>query len=175
MPTKRDAGGAGIRTTTRARSRSTRRLNNQPAIRVDYAPTQSLRTTLKYAGEMQRQQRFPGTIPGYNDTMVPHPVITTFSGTANYTLTPTTFLEGTYGITQNEVAGCTTLNGICRAAIYMNDAANKNLVGLRDLPVIFPEGLAVDPRYYQLQGAEQDAAGLLAGRPDLLAAELLVG
>lgn len=140
--------GLGVGYNYEARDPQTNIINIQPAFRVDYLPIQSLRTTVKYAGEVQRQQQFPGTIPGYNDTMVPHPVITTFSVTANYTLTPTTFLEGTFGMNQNEVAGCTTLNGICRAAIFMNDAANKNLVGLRDLPVIFPEGLAVDPRYH---------------------------
>jgi hypothetical protein len=133
----------------------TKLLNNQPAIRLDYQPFQTLRTTFKYAGEMQRQQVFPGTLPGYNDTMVPHPLITTISVTGNYTLNSTTFVEATYGITQNEVAGCTTLNGICRAAVAMNDSANKNLVGLADLPVIFPEGLAVDPRYHNYKVLEK--------------------
>jgi hypothetical protein len=129
-------------------------LNTQPAVRLDYQPMQTLRTTFKYAGEMQRQQQFPGTLPGYNDTMVPHPVITTLSGTVNYTLNPTTFVEATYGITQNEVAGCTTLNGICRNAVHMNEAANKNLVGLSNLPVIFPDGLSVDPRYHNYKVLE---------------------
>ena len=127
----------------------TRLLNTQPAARLDYQPLQTLRTTFKYAGEMQRQQLFPGTLPGYNDTMVPYPVITTLSVTGNYTIDPTTFLEATYGLTQNQVAGCTTLNGICRNAVPMSPASNKNNVGLADLPVLFPEGLVVDPRYYE--------------------------
>ena len=84
-------------------------LNNQPALRFDYQPRTSLRAIFKYAGELQRKQVFPGSVPGFNDVIVPKPIITTLSGTVNYTVNSTTFIEGSYGFTQNELAGCTTL------------------------------------------------------------------
>ena len=49
-------------------------LNNQPAIRFDYQPITALRATFKYAGERQRKQTFPGSLPGFNDTRMHDPV-----------------------------------------------------------------------------------------------------
>jgi len=132
-------------------------LNNQPALRFDYQPRTGLRAIFKYAGEMQRKQVFPGSVPGFNDVIVPKPIITTLSGTVNYTLNPTTFFEASYGFTQNELAGCTTLmpgannTGVCANAVPMGAASNKTTVGLADLPVLFPGGLGMDSRYYEFK------------------------
>jgi hypothetical protein len=124
-------------------------LNNQPAIRLDYQPVTQLRAIFKYADEIQRKEVFPGSIPGFNDIQVQNPKITTLSGTVNYSITPTTFVEATYGMTQNELAGCTTLIGVCFSAVPMGQPSNKYNVGLGDLPLIFPDGLGMDPRYYE--------------------------
>jgi hypothetical protein len=125
------------------------RMNYQPSVRLDYQPMQSLRATVKYAGEMQRKQTFTGSLPGFNDVAVPHPVITTISTTINYTLNPTTFIEGTYGMTQNELAGCVDLTTACANAVPMSPTSNKFTAGLGDLPLLFPAGVDMNTDYYE--------------------------
>ena len=124
-------------------------LNNQPTIRLDYQPITQLRAIFRYAAESQRKQVFPGSIPGFNDVQTQNPIIATYAATVNYTISASTFLEATYGRIQNELAGCTTLNGVCAAAVPMGQPSNKNNVGLGGLPLIFPDGLGMDPRYYE--------------------------
>jgi hypothetical protein len=124
-------------------------LNNQPTIRLDYQPITPLRAIFRYAAESQRKEVFPGSIPGFNDVQTQNPIIATYAATVNYTISASTFLEATYGRIQNELAGCTTLNGVCANAVPMGQPSNKNNVGLGDLPLIFPDGLGMDPRYYE--------------------------
>ena len=118
---------------------------------------QPLRAIFSYAAEMQRREMFPGSIPGFNDVQTQNPIIATIAASVNYTLNPTTFLEVTYGRIQNELAGCTTLNGVCANAVPMGAASNKNNVGLGDLPLIFPDGLGMDSRYYEYKTLERMA------------------
>jgi hypothetical protein len=75
----------------------------QPALRVDYQPLTSLRTTFKYSGWGMRNQTFNGSIPGYNDARQQNPKVSTYAVTANYTFNATTFLEATFGHSQNEL------------------------------------------------------------------------
>ena len=71
---------------------------NQPAVRLDYQPTQKLRGTFKYSGWSQQDVTIPGTIPGFNDTQQYNPVVSTLATTVQlHAEQPTTFLEGTYG------------------------------------------------------------------------------
>ena len=100
---------------------------------------------------------FPGSIPGFNDVQTQNPIIATIAASVNYTINPTTFLEVTYGRIQNELAGCTTLNGVCANAVPMGEPSNKNNVGLGDLPLIFPDGLGMDSRYYEYKTLERMA------------------
>ena len=66
----------------------------------------------------------PGTIPGFSDVLFPYPFITNYAITANYMVSPTMFLEGTYGFIRNELTGGNE-NGIT-----VNDSANR-LNGVR--------------------------------------------
>ncbi len=129
-------------------------LNNQPALRFDYQPWTPLRVIFRYAAETQRKETFPGSIPGFNDVQTQNPVIATYAASVNYTINPTTFLEATYGRIQNELAGCTTLNGVCANAVPMGQPSNKANVGLANLPLIFPDGLGMDSRYYEYETLE---------------------
>ena len=125
----------------------------QPAIRVDYQPMQSLRATVKYSGFMQRNQVFNGTLPGYNDAQQQDPVISTLAMTVNYSLNPSTFLEATYGQSQNAFGGCifgqaSTGPVFCTTGIPQNPISNRDTAGLGSLPMVFPNALQLDPRYY---------------------------
>src|SRR5690606_18669365 len=82
-----------------------RNLLQQPAVRVDYQLSPALRFTGKYSGQRQRRRVIEGTMPGFNDVLTPYPYITNYGFTVNYTINPTTFLEGTYGSIKNELAG----------------------------------------------------------------------
>ncbi len=141
--------GAGLSYNYEAPAPQVKTLNNQPTIRLDYQPITPLRAIFRYAAESQRKQVFPGSIPGFNDVQTQNPIIATYAATVNYTISASTFLEATYGRIQNELAGCTTLNGVCAAAVPMGQPSNKNNVGLGGLPLIFPDGLGMDPRYYE--------------------------
>ena len=128
-------------------------LSQQPAVRVDYQPFQKLRATAKYSGFIQRNQVFNGTLPGFNDAQQQDPVIYTFATTVNYNFNSSTFLEGTYGQSQNAFAGCIFGQGntgpvFCTTGVPRNDVSNRNTAGLGGLPMIFPDALTLDTRYY---------------------------
>ena len=94
-------------------------LTQQPAIRIDYQLSSKLRRNWKYSGQRARQITTPGTIPGFTDVNTPYPYITNYAVTVNYTLSPTTFLEGTYGFIRNELAGGN------EGGVLVNETANR--------------------------------------------------
>ncbi|MEO8482986.1 MAG: carboxypeptidase-like regulatory domain-containing protein [Acidobacteriota bacterium] len=116
----------------------TKNLTQQPAIRADYQFNASLRVTGKYAGQRQTVQVSPGSIPGFNDTFQKYPFIHNFSTTLNYTITPTTFFEGTWGMIVNYLG-----------APPITQYSNRNNLGLGNFPLIFPDAGYMDPRYYE--------------------------
>ncbi len=133
-------------------------LSWQPAVRLDYQPRQNLRATFKYSAWMQRDQTFLGTIPGFNDTrMQPAPVVS-WTTSANYTMNPTTFIEATFGHSQNELAGCAQAqsgtgaifcnNAAGSAGVPTTDAASLQATGLGSLPFLFPNATVLPAGYY---------------------------
>jgi hypothetical protein len=124
-------------------------LGYQPAVRVDYQPTSSLRVSVKYQGAIQRQQVFNGTIPGFNDSKMVHPRIGTEGVTVNYSVSPTTFIEATYGRAGNELAACGPTPSFCNnTAVPTNPISNMNNAGLGGLPLLFPDASVLDTKYY---------------------------
>jgi hypothetical protein len=131
-------------------------LSWQPAIRVDYQATSALRLNVRYSFWKQRSQIFNGSIPGFNDTQMQDKPVSNLSASVNYTLTPTMFLEATYGHAQNELAGCAQAQSstgpiFCTAAVPVDDKASLAGAGLEDLPFLFPEALVLNPGYYAVQ------------------------
>jgi hypothetical protein len=122
----------------------------QPAVKIDYQATTSLRASVKYSGFVQRNQTFNGSLPGFNDTRMQRPVISALATTVNYSLNPTTFVEATYGRSQNELAGCGITSGttFCTNALPMNPISNRYDAGLGDLPLLFPDAGIINPDYY---------------------------
>jgi hypothetical protein len=107
-------------------------LIQQPVVRLDYQITSALR--LNWAYKSQRQRRFtqPGLIPGFSDARVPYPFINNYSATVNWTINPTTFVEGTYGMIQNELAGGNELG------VLVNEASNR-LTSMPGFPMLYPD------------------------------------
>jgi hypothetical protein len=134
-------------------------LSWQPALRFDYQPTQKLRASFKYSGWQQRNQTINGTLPGFNDTKMQRPVVSSWVTTFSYTINPTTFLEATYGRSQDELAGCPlaqTHTGphFCTAAIPMGPASDRRGTGLDALPLLFPDANVINPSYYAFDAFE---------------------
>jgi hypothetical protein len=134
--------------------------STQPAFRFDYQPTTKLRATAKYSGWQQRRDLIPGLLPGYNDTQMQRPIISNLVFSANYNLNNSTFLEGNYGRSRNELAGCAlaqtgTGPTFCRAAIPMNPNSNRNTAGLSGLPFLFPDANKLNPDFYAAQALDR--------------------
>jgi hypothetical protein len=126
-------------------------LVQQPVVRIDYQLSPALRITGNYSAQRDQQRVVQGTMPGFNDVLVPYPYITNYAFTVDYTLNPTTFIEATYGSIKNELAGGGS------GGILVNDSANR-LNGLADLPLLYPDAGKVDPRYYQLDALTRTGA-----------------
>ena len=116
-----------------------KRLTQQPTVRVDWQQSSRLRLTTKYAGQRATVKVTPGSIPGFNDAINQFPFITVASGTVDYTLTPTTVLEGTYGFYQADEQG----------SIMMSPLTNRDAIGLGNFPMLYPDAGVVPPGSYQ--------------------------
>jgi hypothetical protein len=135
-------------------------LSWQPAIRLDYQPLPKLRASVKYSGWQQRDQTINGTLPGFNDTRMPHPLVFSWANTVNYTINATTFLEATYGRSQNELAGCalaqqSTGPSFCTSAVPFGPNSDRRTTGLADLPMLFPDANVINPAYYVYNAFER--------------------
>ena len=127
-------------------------LSTQPALRFDYQATSAFRVSFKYSGFSQREQVQNGSIPGWNDTRMVSPNVSLIATTANYTLSPTLFLEGTFGRSKAHQGGCFGVGSgggpqFCNA-FPVGENSNRNNIGLGGLPFIFPEANAIDNRYF---------------------------
>ncbi len=127
-------------------------LSTQPAMRFDYQPASKFRASFKYSGFSQREQTQQGSIPGWNDTRMVSPHVSLIATTANYTLSPTLFLEGTVGHSAAYQGGCFGVGSgggpqFCNA-FTMTPNANRNNIGLGDIPFIFPQANTIDDRYF---------------------------
>lgn len=130
-----------------------RELVQQPAARVDYQFSPRLRLSAKYSGQRQRERVVPGTLPGFNDALLPRPYISNYGVTANYALGSRAFLEATYGTIKNEIA----LGGL------MANASANRLGTLSGLPLIYPDAGELDARSYQRQALERSDAVFFDG------------
>ncbi len=116
-------------------------LTQQPALRIDYQASSKLRFNVKYSGQRARQITSPGTLPGFTDVNTPFPYITNYGATVNYTLSPTTFIEGTYGFIRNELTGGN------EGGVLTSDTSNR-LTALPNFPLIYPNAGKVNNEGY---------------------------
>ncbi len=118
-------------------------------------PTASLRGTYRFASVGQSAgQIFNGTLPGFNDSRMSQPVITTQAMSFNYTIRPSVFLEATYGRTQNELSGCALGGGGTPGPTFCTDGMavgsswpTPTRPALASIPLIYPDARVVDPTF----------------------------
>ena len=120
---------------------SVAQLTQQPAVKIDYQLSPKLRISGKYSGQRARRLDQPGTLPGYNDIYTPYPFITNYAVTANYMVSPTMFLEGTYGFIRNELTGGN------EGGLVTSPASNA-LTSLPGFPLVYPNAGQVNTSYY---------------------------
>ena len=118
-----------------------KRLTHQPTVRIDWQQSSRLRLTTKYAGQRATVKPTPGSIPGFNDSLNRWPFTTVASGTVDYTLTPTTVFEATYGFYQADEQG----------SIMVSPLTNRDAIGLGNFPMLYPDAGIVPPGSYQEQ------------------------
>ncbi|HEX6463936.1 MAG TPA: carboxypeptidase regulatory-like domain-containing protein, partial [Vicinamibacterales bacterium] len=136
-------------------------LSWQPAARVDYNVRPNLRATFKYSAWWQADHTFIGTIPGFNDTKMQHKPVASWTTSVDYTLNTSTFIEATYGHSQNELAGCAQAqsgtgaifcnNSAGTQGVPMGPAASLSGAGLTGLPLLFPDATVIPSSYYAVQ------------------------
>lgn len=119
-------------------------LLQQPAVKLDYQATGKLRLSGKYSGQRQRSVTTPGLIPGFSDAYVPYPFISTYAFTVDYMISSNTFIEGTVGQTENQLAGGNE-NGI------LTDPEANRLKSLKDFPMLYPNAGVMNSQYYGYQ------------------------
>ncbi len=134
-------------------------MSQQPVVRVDYQPWEKLRGSIKMSGWKQQNPTIIGNVPGFNDSTQYHPFITLLATTVNYSINPTTFMEGTYGRSQNELAGCVLAQGgtgptFCENGLATSEKANLDKAGLGALPSLFPDAGVINPDYYAYKALE---------------------
>jgi Carboxypeptidase regulatory-like domain len=112
-------------------------LSYQPAFRFDYQALPALRVSYKFQGQAARNQVDQGTLPGFNDTVTPFTIVATDAVSVNYNLSPTMFLEGTFGRAWNK-----------QGSYQVNPAADSRTTGLASFPMLFPDGNVINPEYY---------------------------
>jgi hypothetical protein len=115
------------------------RLTQQPTVRIDWQQSSKLRLTTKYAGQRATVKVTPGSIPGFNDAINQFPFVTVASGTVDYTWTPTTVVEATYGFYQADEQG----------SIMMSPLTNRDTIGLGGFPMLYPDAGVVPAGSYQ--------------------------
>lgn len=134
-------------------------ISQQPVLRLDYQPWDKLRGSFKMSGWKQQNPTIIGNVPGFNDSTQYHPFITLLATTVNYSINPTTFMEGTYGRSQNELAGCVLAQGgtgptFCENGLPTSEKANLDKAGLGTLPSLFPNAGVINPDYYAYQALQ---------------------
>ncbi|MBM3761504.1 MAG: carboxypeptidase regulatory-like domain-containing protein [Acidobacteria bacterium] len=134
-------------------------MSQQPVLRIDYQPFSKLRGSFKMSGWRQQNPTILGNLPGFNDSTQYHPFITLVATTINYSINPTTFMEGTYGRSQNELAGCVLAQGgtgptFCGSGLPTSEKANLDKAGLSALPSLFPDAGVINPEYYAYQALQ---------------------
>src|SRR6266542_5645621 len=134
-------------------------MSQEPVVKFDYLPWTKLRGSFKLALWGQPNNIIYGTLPGFNDSKQYKAWFSLMATTINYSISPTTFVEGTFGRSRNDLAGCVQAQGsagptFCESGLPMNDKANLEKAGLGALPSLFPNAGAIDKSYYAYEALQ---------------------
>jgi len=134
-------------------------MSQEPITKIDYQPSTKLRVSGKLTLWEQPATRQTGTLPDFNDTQVYKKWFYMWAGTVTYSINPTTFIEGTFGRTRNDLAGCFgptngVAPGLCTSSVPMANIASLSGAGLTALPQLFPNSGQLNKEYYAYQAMQ---------------------
>ena len=134
---------------------SVNKLETQPVIKGDYVLNSKIRFSGKYAGDIQRVVTTPGSVVGYNDSSSgPYPWIENYTATMDWTVTPSTVLEFTWGSIKNQLTG---------GGIFTTPASNR-LTTLSAFPELYPNWGVLNTSYYAYQTASANKFPFFDGK-----------
>ena len=160
-------------------------LSYTPVVRVDYQATGALRATWKFAGQSARVvpgytvngQGGQGPLPNFTESLQKFPLSFNTSASVNYSLSPTMFLEATYGVNQNRL-GTPSIgpysnrnNVVCPSAL----AGQIPDCTLGKIAYLFPDAGIVDPGYYEYGALQEIGTPFFEGGRILLPPQLSWG
>jgi hypothetical protein len=131
--------------------------SHQSSVRVDYQPTSKFRVGARYTVFAQSNKFVTlGTIPGFNDTIQPHPTNNASAVIVNYSVTPTTYLEANIGHARDTTIAACGLNGgtngigaeFCTSGLPTNPGSTRTAAGFGGLPQVFGDANVIDPRFF---------------------------
>jgi hypothetical protein len=136
-----------------------------PNIKVDYQVSNDLRASWKINMASARVVPTPGNLPGLTDNVQKFPTSFNTAWAVNYTITPTTFLEASYGVNQNRLGNVpigplANRNNVVCPSDLAGQIANCTMGGLA---LLFPDAGVIDERTYQYQALSEVGTPILDG------------
>ena len=119
-------------------------LEQQPVVKIDYNLTEKLRFNGVLSEDRLRPVVQVGSIPGFNDVYTPYPYIVHYAFTADWSVSPTTVVELTYGSIENQLTGGGS------GGVPVDKAANRNNT-LSAFPNLYPDAGVLNTSYYAYQ------------------------
>ena len=125
-------------------------LGQTPVIRLDYQALSRLRLMGKWAGQTSLVQPTYNTLPGFDDTLQKFPLSFNTSFTATFALGPATYLEASYGRSQNRLGSPPVSAWTNRDAVRCPPdlAARIPDCTAAGLPPLFPDANVVNRSTY---------------------------
>jgi hypothetical protein len=140
-------------------------LGFSPTYRVDYQLSSNFRVTGKWSGTTSRVQPNFNNLPGFNDTIQKFPLSFNTSATVNYSFSPTTFMEVTFGVNQNRL-GSPNINDPSNRHNVVCPADLKAAIANCTLGAIafpFTGDIAVNEKYYEFKALNEIGVPFLVG------------
>ena len=149
LPNVAQASGQGFNYAVTTPVRTT--LSYTPVIRLDYHASSRFRLTGKWAGQSAWVVPAVGSLPGFNDTLQKFPLSLNTSVTANYAVNTTTFVEATYGLSQNRLGSPPIGPNTNRNSVVCPPDLGAVIANctLSRIAFLFPDAGVIDPRYYE--------------------------
>ena len=117
----------------------------------------TLRGSFKFLEYQQPSKVHPGTIPGFNDTQEHDYGIWLPAGTFNWTISPTMFVEASFGANFHHQEGCSVTGGepnYCRTGLQRDVVGQPQSVRLRRHSLPVPERDGARPEHVHLLGPQ---------------------
>jgi hypothetical protein len=122
-----------------------------PVVKIDYQMRDALRFTWRVSAASARVVPSLGGMPEFTSTVQNFPLSFNTSVAVNYTLNPTTFIEGTYGVNQNRLGSPSTAEFSNRTSMVCPSglAAKVANCSMAAMPFLFPDAQLINSGTYE--------------------------